>query len=244
MNANVHIGRRGVTLTLAGLLAVACMLVVLAVSGPSAGHAHGDDHAHGHGEAATAQAAQAERRAVNRRVLRLHDRMRELWEEHVAWTRLAIVSFVADNPDLEATTARLLRNQTHIGNAIKPYYGRRAGNRLAELLREHITGAVDLLVAAKANDSDALKTATDAWYVNGNEVADFLNRANPRNWPRRTMRAMMRTHLDQTIEEAVAQLSGDYAKSVRVYDEIEEHIREMADALSAGIVAQFPRRFR
>ena len=54
----------------------------------------------------------------------------------------------------------------------------------------------------------------------------------------------MRTHLDQTIQEAVAQLTGDYASSVREYDEIEHHILVMADALSDGIIAQFPGRFR
>jgi hypothetical protein len=32
-----------------------------------------------------------------------------------------IVSFAAGTPDLKAAEARLLRNQVHIGNAIKPY---------------------------------------------------------------------------------------------------------------------------
>lgn len=44
-----------------------------------------------------------------------HDAMRKLWEDHVTWTRLAIVSFAGDLPDLPATQRRLLRNQTDIG---------------------------------------------------------------------------------------------------------------------------------
>ena len=101
-----------------------------------------------------------------------------------------------------------------------------------------------MLQAAKAGDTAALAAAKDAWYANGQEIADFLKAANPRNWPRATLRSMMRTHLDQTIQEAVAQLTGDYAASVRMYDEIEDHILTMADTLSSGIIAQFPRRFR
>ncbi|MGQ0434333.1 MAG: hypothetical protein ACT452_18260, partial [Microthrixaceae bacterium] len=49
--------------------------------------------------------------------------MRKLWEDHVQWTRLYIVSAVADLPDSDATLARLLQNQTDIGNAVATYYG-------------------------------------------------------------------------------------------------------------------------
>ena len=111
-----------------------------------------------------------------------HDAMRKLWEDHVTWTRLAIVSFAHDLPDLPATQGRLLRNQADIGNAIKPYYGRTAGNQLTGLLTEHITGAVALLQAAKAGDQSLVAQRTSEWQANGREIADFLNRANPRNW--------------------------------------------------------------
>jgi hypothetical protein len=55
-------------------------------------------------------------------------------------------------PDLKFAEARLLRNQADIGNAIKPYYGAAAGNRLTKLLRTHILEAVPVLVNAKAGN--------------------------------------------------------------------------------------------
>jgi hypothetical protein len=58
------------------------------------------------------------------------------------------------------------------------------------------------------------------------------------------MRSMMQVHLDQTLEEAVDRLGGKHAAEVRDYDAIHAHILEMADMLSAGIVKQFPARFR
>ena len=171
------------------------------------------------------------------------DEMRKLWEDHVTWTRLAIVSFVDDLSDLEPTVARLLQNQSDIGDAIKPYYGNHAGDRLTKLLEGHINGAVDLLSAAKAGNQHQVKKASAAWYRNGNQVADFLSGANPDNWPREEMRSMMRTHLDQTLAEATLRLEGDHEAEIRTYDELHVHILEMADVLSDGIVAQFPEEF-
>jgi hypothetical protein len=180
---------------------------------------------------------------LNARQVAFHDAMRKLWEDHVTWTRLAIVSFAGGLPDLQATEARLLSNQTDIGNAVKPYYGRAAGNHLTALLREHITGAVALLQAAKSGDSAAITKASNAWYANANEIADFLHTANPHNWARGEMRAMMKTHLDQTLKEAQDRLQGKFAADIRDYEAIHRHILEMADELSNGIMRQFPQRF-
>jgi hypothetical protein len=218
-------------LTFAGLIAVAGAVLVLAFSGAPEGRADSGD---GHGDAATG----AQKEAA------FQDTMRRLWEDHITWTRLAIISFAHDLPDLPATQNRLLRNQAEIGNAIKPYYGRAAGDRLTALLKEHIVGAVALLQAANAGDQNLIEQRSDEWYANGAEIADFLHAANPRHWPRRTMRRLMKGHLDQTVSEAVHRLEGRYGADVRDYDEIHHHILKMADRLSMGIIKQFSRRFR
>jgi type IV secretory pathway VirJ component len=82
----------------------------------------------------------------------LHDAMRKLWEDHIIWTPVFIISAAADLPDKAAATDRLLQNQVDIGNAIKPYYGDAAGNQLTVLLKEHITTAAEIVAAAKAGD--------------------------------------------------------------------------------------------
>jgi hypothetical protein len=230
--SNPTVGRR-MTPALAGFIAVASAVLVLAFSGTHEGQAHGT---HGHNSAAAA--------TTTHRQAAFHDAMRRLWEDHITWTRLAIVSFTHDLPDLPATEQRLLRNQVDIGNAIKPYYGRAAGERLTVLLKEHIVGAVALLQAAKAGDQDLIQRRSAEWYANGNEIADFLHEANPRHWPRHALRRMMKGHLDKTLREAVHRLGGDYEADVRDYDEIHHHILRMADTLSSGIIRQFPRRFR
>jgi hypothetical protein len=172
-----------------------------------------------------------------------HDQMRKLWEDHVTWTRLAIVTFADESAGFNATAGRLLQNQTDIGNAIKPFFGDAAGTQLTSLLHDHITIAVELLQAAKAGDTAAFNDANTRWYANANQIADFLAAANPRFWPQDVMRASMKTHLDQTLAEASHELGADYADSVTDYEAIHLHILDMADLLSSGIIRAFPQKF-
>jgi hypothetical protein len=180
---------------------------------------------------------------VSSKAVALRLAMRDLWQDHVQWTRLVIVSTAANLPDLDATTRRLLRNQTDIGNAVKPYYGDAAGERLTGLLRAHILGAAEILAAAKVNDSARLDAAKKAWAANGDEIAAFLSGANPTHWPLTDMQSMMRSHLDLTLTEAVDQLQGRYTQSVADYDRVKDEILTMSDMLSDGIVRQFPKQF-
>lgn len=176
--------------------------------------------------------------------LDFHSAMRKLWEDHVTWTRMYIVSFAADLPDQELVAQRLLQNQVDIGTAIKPYYGDEAGEQLTALLTDHIVIATQVLAAAKAGDTAAFEEANARWYANGNDIAAFLNGANPKNWALADMQAGMKMHLDMTLQEASHRLQGDYAADIQDYDAVHDHILGLADVLSSGIMKQFPSRFK
>jgi hypothetical protein len=169
--------------------------------------------------------------------------MRKLWEDHVTWTRLYIVSAAAGLPDAQPTAQRLLDNQRDIGNAVAEFYGKAAGDKLTGLLRDHILTAADLVTAAKAGDQAKVAAAKTKWYANANDIAAFLHGANPTNWPLATLQSAMKTHLDQTLDEATHQLHHDYPASIKDYDAIVNHILMMADVLSSGIIKQFPKKF-
>src|SRR5574341_2315334 len=169
--------------------------------------------------------------------------MNKLWEDHITWTRLYIISFAAGLPDADTAAGRLLQNQVDIGDAIKPVYGDEAGNQLTSLLKEHITTAVDLLNAAKSGDNTKLEDAKKRWYDNADQIATFLNQANPDNWPLSDLQSMMKSHLDLTLEEATARLNGDWAGDAAAYDKVHNEILEMADSLAQGIIKQFPDKF-
>jgi len=170
--------------------------------------------------------------------------MRKLWEDHITYTSFYITSALAGSDDAGKLAERLLKNQEDLGNAIKPVYGEAAGNQLTALLKEHILVAVDLVKAAKEGNKEATEAADKKWYKNGEDIAEFLSSANPKNWPKKELTEMMFAHLAVTKDAVVAKLNKDHAAAIVAYDKGHDHILMMADALSIGIVKQFPEKFR
>ena len=174
----------------------------------------------------------------------LRDSMDKLWEDHVTWTRLYIVSAAANLPDKDSTAQRLLQNQSDIGDAIKPLYGDAAGDKLAGLLKDHIMISTEIIDAAKAGDAAKKDEAANRWNANADDIAVMLSAANPKNWPIAEMKKMMHEHLDLTTAEVVARLQGDWAADVAAYEKVHTQIWKMADMLSTGIIKQFPNKFK
>lgn len=127
--------------------------------------------------------------------------MRKLWEDHITWTRNYIISAVANLEDAGKVAERLLKNQDDIGDAIKPFYGNEAGEKLAALLKDHILVAVEVVKTAKAGNAEELANANKKWYANADEIAVYLNGANPK-WPKKGLENMLNKHLEYTLRRS------------------------------------------
>lgn len=180
--------------------------------------------------------------AQSAKACELQTAMRKLWEDHITYTRNYIISALGGLGDADAVAQRLMKNQEDIGNAIVPYYGRKAGTQLTTLLKAHIAIAADVVKAAKSGDKKELAAQQAKWSANGEQIADFLASANP-NWPRAELARMLQRHLDLTSGEVVGRLSGDWAADIHSYDEGHAHMMKFADVLSEGIEKQFPKQF-
>ena len=179
---------------------------------------------------------------ISRAALNLSNQMRELWEQHGAWTRMAIMSIVFELRDEQATLRRLLQNPADFADALLPFYGKRNAREFDRLLTDHLVIAADLVRAAKAGNIRRVEQLDRLWHQNAREIAAFLARINP-FWSERRWREMLFEHLRQVTQEAITMLQGQYERSVRTYDAIETQSLGMADEMWRGIVRQFPRRF-
>jgi hypothetical protein len=175
---------------------------------------------------------------LGKKAVHVRDCFRLLWEQHVYWTRMVIQGILFDLPDVEATTARLLRNAPDFGRLFCHFYGREVGDEFSRLLTEHLVIAGELVKAAKAGNSKAATAAEKRWYANADDIVRFLNHVNP-YWSVEPMQQMWYKHLSLTKEEAITIINKDYTKSIKTFNQIENEALLMANAFSNGIIYSF-----
>lgn len=163
---------------------------------------------------------------------------RELWQEHIVWTRSFIVSAVSKLNDLEFVTNRLLRNPTDFANVLKLYYGEDIAKQFEKLLTEHLTIAASLVTNLREKNSEAAEEDRANWYKNGNEIIDFLAKISPYMSIKR-FQTLFYHHLRTTEDAAIYRIGERYPQEIINFDVIQSEALKMADIMSYGILEQF-----
>jgi hypothetical protein len=185
----------------------------------------------------------AEKPCITQSEVKFENEFRRLWIDHVLWTSNYITSATtAGAEDQKQVLARLLKNQEDIGNAVKPYYGEAAGNKLTELLKEHIVIAGNIVDAAKSGNGNKVNQLDKEWHRNADDIAAFLSGANP-HLKNEDVKKLLYMHLELVTNDLSASLVKDWEARIVSIDEGITHIIIMADAISGAVVKQFPDRF-
>lgn len=155
---------------------------------------------------------------------------RFLWDDHVSYTRNAIVSILSVLPDLDAISARLIRNQEDIGTFISPYYSTMQVDTFVNLLKQHINIAVDVVEGKEGAES--------SWRSNGNDLVSYMNEMNPMFWPETYIGPMWTDHLNMTIAQVTSRKSELWGDDIKVYDLNHQHMSKFSDLFSTGVIYQ------
>ena len=174
--------------------------------------------------------------------VRLLEQMNLVWEQHIMWTRMLLISIAENLKDLDATQSRLLRNPKDIANVFRTYYGGNVANQIEKLLTEHLVIGKNLIVALKNNNQKEAMELNKKWYQNADDMAEAFSSINP-FYPKEEIREMLYEHLRLTTAEVNARLKGDYVADINAYDMVQKEILRMSQFFVNGIVRQFPNLF-
>jgi hypothetical protein len=169
--------------------------------------------------------------------------VRSLWIDHVFWVRnVAVATLAKRDGAAKVAEGEVVANAHAIADAIKPFYGDKAGDALFDLLAGHYGAIKAYLVATAAGDKAGQDKATDALMANAEKIATFLSSANP-NLPKDAVLDLFQAHGGHHISQIQQLKAGQYAQEAKTWAEMQAHMYVIADALTGAIAKQFPDKF-
>lgn len=171
----------------------------------------------------------------------LNNDMRQSWSNHNFWTTMFMTSLFNALENTNAVQKRLMQTPEDIAAVFEKFYSQPMSNQLKQLLTQHVQLAGELMAAMQNNSMDRVEQVEMQLNQNADQIARMLANANSK-YDYEDLRRMLRMHVDLLKKTMMADLNGEYEETVRLVDENEAHLMNMADALTAGLVEQFYQR--
>ena len=168
--------------------------------------------------------------------------MQHMWETHVRDLHDLINAELMDNPNVQAIMEKSLEHVDMMAASLAPFYGQDVADAMDMMLRQHEMALYNYVVAAEAGDQSGMQAALDESARVNADIAQCLSSINP-NWPYETVKALFDQHAADAINLAQLIHAQDFMGALNALDAAVEHGRITADAMSDGLVAQFPERF-
>ncbi len=164
--------------------------------------------------------------------------LRKLFTDHAVYTKFFIESNLNNSSDLNAITQRLLLNQSDIGDYIGSILGSENGNKLTELLKDHIMKAAETVSSLKTNNSDKINDAVKKLFENSEQVANFLNSLNPEKLSLNVVSEQFHHHNQYVIDIATLHYKKQYDNEIKKYDAYYNHMLAFSDMLFNALSQQ------
>ena len=172
--------------------------------------------------------------------LALHD----LWISHIFWVRNEVLmTKLGDADAAKVAGTQAVENAKAIANSVSPFYGQAASDKLFNLLAGHYGAIKEYMTAAYEMKKEAQSGAADKMKKNADEIAAFLNGANPKNWPKETLASALLAHVGHHMAQIDQISAKDYTGEADTWEAMKKHMYVIADVLADGIVKQFPKKF-
>lgn len=171
--------------------------------------------------------------------INIYKTLTKLWLQYVLWMRSFIISTKHDLPDLQFVTERLLMIPSDFARFLEPFYGD-SSKEFERLFRDHILLGTKFINDLKNGDSYAANVDRLNWYMNADNLAEFLARTNQLFALQRWQEILYQ--LLRTVENyARSRFNEKYEEDILIYDSMEEQALKTADLMSQGSIFSITR---
>lgn len=168
----------------------------------------------------------------------LNNDMRKGWMQHNYWARMFMTSLFQELGDLEAVGKRLMQIPEEIAAVYGKFYPQSVVNQLTQLLEEHTRLTGEVMRLTKGPDMTGIEEAERRWHQNAEQLATALANLNPQYAYQEILNHLTK-HLDLMKGQMLTALNQEFDREISLFNENEEHLLELADYLTKGLVNQF-----
>jgi hypothetical protein len=147
-----------------------------------------------------------------------------------------------NEPAMKVAEQQVVANARSIAETIEPFYGSAAKDSFFKLLADHYGAVKAYLVATVAGDGSGKSTATEALTNNADAMATFLSKANP-NLPKDAVQGLLLAHGGHHIQQIQQLRDRKYDAEAQTWEEMKNHVYQIADATADALAKQFAKRF-
>lgn len=170
--------------------------------------------------------------------LALISNLRQFWIQLAIWTRSLIVSTAGNLGDVTLLTDRLTYLPEAFSKVLGQYFEPQEANQFAELLEEHISSVEAVIAADKNNNNQTVNQETENLYRNADRMAAYLAGINS-YWTQDQWKELLYDYIEMLLADLVARLTGDYAKEIDIFDDMQTQAIKIADYMAQGMMQKF-----
>lgn len=163
---------------------------------------------------------------------------RRLWVDMTIWIRTLMTSIAGNQPNQAAVINRTYNTvPTNFYNTLNVFYGPQLAEQFLNYISGFILYAWRLFEAERDRDADAANAAATQWYQISIQLSEFMARLNP-YWDKYQWQSLLDQYISMAIEQVVAELEGDYERSIMIYDRLINHALIIASYMARGIITR------
>jgi hypothetical protein len=169
--------------------------------------------------------------------------LRDLFLDHIYWTRSASLSLLTPPSAMYQTSAEMSQeNIKNLGKFVEPYCGAEKAQAFMDLFVEHYNLVIQFTNAVVAANVDEMSSSEKLLYENGDKIANFLSTENEFIIKDEVLLAF-KTHIMHHLDQVKMLKAGDYAAEAKLWTNMKAHVYAMADCMVMAMAQKYPDKF-